>query len=154
MNARRRGPGAEHGTTFRTGVVLGWVTIAYGVWIVLANARETRPLNMALFFVGLLLVHDLVVAPTACAVASMLRMRLPRGVRAAVAGAVTTSVLAIALVLPAAIGRTVKVAGNATLVPRDPWASVAVVLVGVWLVAAIVIVRRRVGRTRRGGSAS
>jgi hypothetical protein len=53
------------------------------------------------------------------------------------------SVLAVALVVPAAIGRAEKVAGNPTIVPRDPWASVAIVIAATWLVAAFVVARRR-----------
>jgi hypothetical protein len=116
--------------------------IAYGGWLVFANASETRPVNMAVFLLGLLLLHDLVIAPVTIAIAAAVRPRLPRVARGAVAGAAMTSAVMIALVLPAAIGREGKVADNPTVVPRDPWASVAIVLAIVWLVAGAVMARR------------
>ena len=154
MNGRTRRGRPERGAVFGVGVALGWATIAYGAWIVLTNAGETRPANMALFSLGLVLAHDLLVVPTAVAAASVLRSHLPRGTRGAVAGAVMTSALAVAFILPAAIGRAEKVAGNPTIVPRNPWVSVAIVLAGVWAVTAIVIVRRRRGEARERKTAS
>jgi hypothetical protein len=132
---------------FRIGLVLGWALIAYGIWIVIVHAREAAPWSMALFLFGGLLVHDLAVAPATIGVASLLRSRLPTSARGAAAGAAMMSALAVAVVVPAAIGRGSKLAGNPTIVPRDPWASVAIVLACTWLVAAIVVRRRRRRRT-------
>jgi hypothetical protein len=137
---------------FRIGVALGWALTAYGIWVVIAHAREADPWSMALFLFGGLLVHDLAVAPATIGVASLLRSRLPASVRGAAAGAAMTSVLAVAVVVPAAIGRGSKLAGNPTIVPRDPWASAAIVVACTWVVAAAVVARRRRGRRTRAGA--
>jgi hypothetical protein len=130
------------GRPFWLGLVVGWSAIAYGGWIVLTNVRETRPVNLAAFLLGGLLVHDLIVAPATIAVAAWIRPRLPRVARGAVAGAAATSAVLIALVVPAGIGRAAKVAGNPSIVPRDPVVGAAIAVALVWLVAGVVIVRR------------
>lgn len=129
---------------------MGWALIAVGAWVVAANAAETRPVNFGVFFLGLLIVHDLVIAPATLLVGLHLRERAPRLARGAIAGALVASVVVVALVVPAAIGRGAKLADNPTITPRDPWASAALVVAVVWAIAAVVAWRRLAGRARGG----
>ena len=140
--AVRRRP--EYRAPFWVALVAGWAVIGYGAWVMVANAAETHPVNMGVFLVGLLLLHDLVIAPLTIAIAAGLRGRLPRVARGALAGAVMISAVTVALVVPAAIDRTDKVAGNPTIVPRNPWVGAAIVVALVWLVAGLVVASRLV----------
>ena len=140
--AVRRRP--EYRAPFWVALVAGWAVIGYGAWVMVANAAETHPVNMGVFLVGLLLLHDLVIAPLTIAIAGGLRGRLPRVARGALAGAVMISAVTVALVVPAAIDRTDKVAGNPTIVPRNPWVGAAIVVALVWLVAGLVVASRLV----------
>jgi len=135
---------SEYRTPFWIALVVGWAVIGYGAWVVVANTTETHPVNMSAFLFGLLLLHDLVIAPLSIAIAAVLRGRLPRVARGALAGAVMISAVTIALVVPAAIDRVDKVAGNPTIVPRNPWVGAAIVVALVWLVAGLVVASRLV----------
>ncbi len=139
---------SRHGALFGAGLLAGGSAMAYGTWLVVANAVETRPLNFVVFFVGLALVHDLVVAPVALLVGTRLRRRLPTVARAAVAGAVVASAIVAAFVVPFVLDRAAKVGGNPTILPRNPLVGVAIVLGGVWLIAGVVVLRRLLAEDR------
>ena len=140
---------SRHGALFGAGLLAGGSAMAYGTWLVVANAVETRPLNFVVFFVGLALVHDLVVAPVALLVGHPLasptahgrsRRGRRRGRRVGDRRSLRRPVR------PGSAPR--RSAGNPTILPRNPLVGVAIVLGGVWLIAGVVVLRRLLAEDR------
>lgn len=119
--------------------------MVFGLLALFSNAGATRPTNFAVFFVGLALVHDLVVAPAAIVFATGLRRVSPRSGRGLLFGCLVASVIIVAVSVPTLL-RWGEQADNPSFLPRNYAAGVALVLAIVWIVAisaAILGARRR-----------
>ena len=133
------GPGPPltrfRGPLFWPCVAAGWGVIAFGVWVLLRNARETHPASFAPWFAGSALVHDFLLAPAAFAVGIVVARLVPPRIRPWFQGALVTSALVVAGSFPwvAGLGDS---RGNASLLPGDYGLGLAVVLAVVWLTAA------------------
>jgi hypothetical protein len=134
-----------HGPLFWAALACGWSIMEFGVWTVLQRSGAIPPATFATWFVGLVLVHDLAIAPALSAVAAVLGPRLPRRVRGVVVAAAIVSGALMLLSLPPMLGNP---AGNETLLPRNYVGGLAVALGVVWAAAAgaVLVVR---GRARR-----
>ncbi len=122
-------------------MVLGWSIMGFGIWGFLANAHATNPHRTVWWILGSAVAHDALVAPVATLVGLAIAACLPRWARGPVAAAVAASgiVLAFSYPLLRHFGRR---ADNPSILPLDYPRNVAVVLAGIWLVAAGVLVRR------------
>ncbi len=148
MSERDAGDHDEaRGWLYRGSFVAGWALIGFGVWTAFARAGAVRPLSLGTWFVGLTLLHDLVVAPAISAAAVVIAPRLAPRVRGAVLVAAIVSAVLVLISLPPLLGDP---QGNATILPRNYLAGLAVSIVATWIVAAVWIVAagRRPTRSR------
>jgi hypothetical protein len=117
-----------------TGLAVGGAVGLFGLAGLLGDAARTMPVVWLKWLVGLVLVHDLVVAPLIHLTGRRLRDRAPEAWRWPLQlGLVTSGVLVLASVpVLYGVGRHTQ-PGNASLLPGDyPLALVAVLSV-VWL---------------------
>jgi hypothetical protein len=114
--------------------------VGFGVWTVFDRAGATHPGSFAAWLLGLVAVHDLIVAPAVSAAAAALGPRLPPRVRGAVFAAAIVSVSLVLVSLPPLLGAT---AGNDSLLPRNYAAGLAIALGSVWFVTILWVVARR-----------
>ncbi|NHC12486.1 hypothetical protein [Motilibacter deserti] len=130
----------------------GVCVMVAAAWSVGTGGALTAPGSLVKWLVGPVLVHDLVIAPTACAVAAAAHRLLPQPTRVVVqAGLGVAAVLAlVGLPLLLAPGSS-----NPTVLPRDYprglAAALALVLGVTVLTAFVVEVNRRAARRRRNG---
>jgi len=139
----------RHGAVFWTGVVVGWLVIAWGLWLVAARPPETRPINFAAFFVGLALVHDLVLAPVVMSAGAALRRRAPALAAGAVAAGLVVSSIVVVYAIPLWLDRATKTAQNPSFLSRDPVVGVVIVLTLTWIVVGAVVLGRVLGSRPR-----
>lgn len=140
MNHREE---AHYGALFWAGVAVGWAFIAFAIWGVFHTAPESKPVALAEWILGGLLVHDLVVAPLAFVVGYATRRRLRGAARAGAQFGLIVSALILAYAFPLLFGFGRR-ASTATVQPQNYTLSVIVVLSAVWVVAfAVVLVRAR-----------
>ncbi|HSD49218.1 MAG TPA: hypothetical protein VLE71_05240 [Actinomycetota bacterium] len=142
-----RNPQPEHGRGFWVATAVGWTLIAFGLWTVLRRSGATKPANFAAWFVGVALVHDLVLAPVIAGIAVVLGPRIPARLRTVVTGGLVVSGALVLVSLPPILGD--RPPDNPSLLPRDYGVGLLVALVAVWTSVAIVATAV-LGRSRRG----
>ena len=148
MSAPRAAPDHQEplaGWRWWAGLAVGGAVGLFGLAGLLADAARTMPLVWLRWLVGLLLVHDLVLAPLVQVAGRRLRDRAPEAWRWPLQlGLVTSGVLVLASVpLLAGVGRRAQ-PGNASVLPGDYPRALAGVLAVVWLaVLALGVVARR-----------
>ncbi len=125
------------GVGFWIAVVIGGAIGTYGLVGLLGAAPATRPPQALLGALGLDLLHDVVLAPIACAVGWVLARWLPEPIRRPVrAGLFATFVVVLVGWAPLrGYGRD-RVPDNPTVGPLDYASAIATVLVVVWLLIA------------------
>jgi hypothetical protein len=101
MSADEGGPS---GPAFWIALVLGWAVIGYGAVGLVQTADDTHPLNLAAYFVGSALAHDLVVAPIVLAVGWFGVRRLRPRARTATTAALVVSGAVVLYSLPFVLG--------------------------------------------------
>jgi hypothetical protein len=126
--------------TFWICAALGWLVIGYGVWGLLDNAARTNPDHWIRWFVGSLIVHDLVVAPLTFAVGALVVGRIPLRFRAPFKGGLIASAVIVVTTWPLVRGYGLR-ADNASALPNNYLAGLAMVLVVVWSAVALFAVR-------------
>jgi hypothetical protein len=116
------------------GLAAGTAIGLFGLAGLLADAAKTVPLLWLRWLVGLLLVHDFVVAPLVHLAGRRLRDRAPAGWRWPLQlGLVTSGVLVLASVpVLYGVGRATQ-PGNASVLPGNYPRALAGVLLAVWL---------------------
>lgn len=132
---RRAGDDARHGPLFWTASAVGWAIIGFGVWSLLQRAASTRPAVFAAWFLALVLVHDLVVAPSLSAIAAWVGPRVPGRWLGAVTAAAIVSGALLAVALPPLLGDP---ADNETILPRNYVGGLVGSVALVWAVALAV----------------
>ena len=132
---------SRYGPLFWSALVVGGAFMAFGLVSLFAKAGATRPANFAVFFIGLALVHDLVVAPSAILVASGIRRASPRAGRGLLVGSLVVSVIVVAFSVPMLLGWGAQ-ADNPSFLPRNYAFGVAIVLAVVWVVATAMAITR------------
>jgi hypothetical protein len=132
-----------------TGLVVGGAVGLFGLAGLLRDATKTMPLVWLKWLIGLVLVHDLVLAPLVLLAGRRLRDRAPEAWRWPVRFGLITSGVLVLTSIPVLVGvgrRTQP--HNASVLPGNYPLVVAVVLSMVWLgVVALVIW----GSPRSGG---
>jgi hypothetical protein len=122
------------GWRWRTGLTVGGAIGLSGLAGLLVDAAKTMPVVWLEWMVGLLLVHDFVLAPLVHLAGRRLRDRAPAAWRWPIQlGLVTSGVLVLASVpLLVGVGRRTQ-PGNASVLPGDYPLALAGVLAVVWL---------------------
>lgn len=132
---------SRYGRTFGVSLVIGSAFIAFGLWSLFSHASQTDPVNFAIFFIGLALAHDLVVAPAALATATATRRTTPSLARGLVLGVLMVSAVVTLFAIPAVFGFGAQ-ADNPSFLPRNyAWGLLAVLAI-VWATAALMLARR------------
>jgi hypothetical protein len=124
-------PHEEHGRIFWASLALGWALMAFGVGGIIVDARSTNPPALALWLVGSLAAHDLVIAPLAFAVGITVRRTVPAWARALVqAGLIVTGIVALySIPLLGGFGRD---RANPSILPGSYGPALLVTLGLVW----------------------
>ena len=130
----------RRGWLFWGSAAVGWAIVAFGVWTLLQRAGSTKPLNFAVLFIGLAVVHDLLFAPAVSLVGRVAGPHLSAAIRTIVFVAAVVSGSLALVALPPLLGDP---ADNATLLPRNYTAGLLISLAVVWATAGIVIAVRR-----------
>ena len=144
------GPSAHtsrYGPLFWSGVAVGSGVMGVGLVSLLSKAGATKPANFAVFFIGLALVHDLILAPATIAIATGLRSVSPRTGRGLLFGALVVSAVVVLFSAPLLFGWGAQ-PDNSSFLPRNYTSGLALMLAVVWGVAAVLLL----ARTRRGSS--
>jgi hypothetical protein len=133
-----------------TGLAVGAAVGLFGLAGLLMDAAKTMPLVWLRWLVGLLVVHDLVVAPLVHLIGRRLRDQVPDAWRWPLQlGLVTSGVLVLAsLPVLYGVGRSTQ-PGNASVLPGNYPRALAGVLALVWLAVLALGLRRSVTRTSR-----
>jgi hypothetical protein len=116
---------------------IGWAVIGFGMWTLFVRANATHPLGFGAWFVGLTVAHDLLIAPAISAVAVVLVPRVPANLRGGIIAAVIVSAVLVLLSLFPLLGDP---ADNASILPRNYAAGLAIAIAATWAIAAIWIV--------------
>lgn len=148
MSARAR----DGGPLFWTATVAGWVVIGYGLVGLVDERHRTAPASLGRWFVGGVLVHDLVWAPLAL-VAGAVIARLPGPWRGAAVWATFSSAVLVLVGWPFVRGYG-RDPANPSLLPRDYRAGLLAYLAVTWVLAAgaaLVVSQVRHRRRRSGG---
>ena len=141
-------------TMFWASAVLGWAVIAYGVRGLLHHHVDTRPANLAKFFVGGALAHDLLFAPVVLVVGVVLARAAPRPARRWLQAGLLVSGCLVLFSYPL-VRDYASVIHNPSSLPHNYTANLAVTLAAVW--AAVIagglvtaVLHRRASQRRRG----
>jgi hypothetical protein len=136
----------RYGRLFWALLPVGGLLIAWGLIGLLREAGSTVPASWLRWFIGGLLVHDLLLAPAIFAIGLAVR-RLPPALQPPARGALivsgTLGLMSAPLLL--GYGRATQ-PGNASLLPGDYRANLALVLAAVWAIAgawALLTLRHR-----------
>lgn len=134
----------EPGAVFWITAVLGWAVIAWGVVGIVRQQVDTRPLDLARFVVGGILLHDLVVVPLTLVVAYVLTRAVPGPWRRWVQAALIVAAPLALYAYPLLRGYG-NIPGNPTALPHDYAFNLSLVVLAVavaYAVAAVLAVRR------------
>ncbi len=117
------------------GLLVGIPMMAWGVYALAINRDDSPTANVARFFVGGDVVHDVIVAPIAALIGVLLLRRVPAVARAQVRAALFTTAIVIALAWPGIreYGR-MRAPDNASVQPLNYATGVATVVVVVWFI--------------------
>ena len=119
------------GPMFWVSAVLGWAIIAYGVRGLLHHHVDTRPANLAKFFVGGALAHDLLFAPVVLVAGVLLARFAPRPARAWLQAGLVVSGFLVLFSYPL-VRDYAKVIHNPSSLPHNYTANLAVTIAVVW----------------------
>ena len=116
---------------FWVSAVVGWAVIAYGVRGLLHHHVDTRPANLAKFFVGGALAHDLLFAPVVLVAGVVLARTAPRPARAWLQAGLFVSGCLVLFSYPL-VRDYAKVIHNPSSLPHNYTANLAVTIGVVW----------------------
>lgn len=142
-------PAPPRGAAFWLGLLVGSAIIAYGAHGLFSDAPATNPRNLAVWFFGAGLLHDLVVAPVAFVLAWALGRVLPPPARRPVQLALAASALLVLFTWPVVRGYG-RDAAIPSALPLDYTRNLVGALVAIWVVALVwsVVGAVRSGRDR------
>lgn len=129
---------AAYGRLFWACVLFGWAVMAYGVVGALDNARDTHPRSLAIWIVGSLAGHDLVIAPLVFLSGGALRRVAGPRVRRPVQTALIVSAALVVISVPVVGGFGIT-ADNPSALPRNYWLGAGIALAIVWTVMAAAL---------------
>jgi hypothetical protein len=135
----------KRGPLFWITALVGWGLIGWGLRGIFLHHVDTRPTNLAKFFLGGALVHDLIFAPLAILGGYLIARAVPKSWRAYVQVALIISGV-LALVAYPEVRDYARILHNPTSLPHNYTANLAVVVAAVWVATALVAAVRRVRR--------
>ncbi|CAN5538503.1 hypothetical protein BH24ACT26_BH24ACT26_09830 [soil metagenome] len=127
---------------FLTGAAIGWAVMAFGVLNLLQNSSRTHPDRWTVWFLGVLLVHDLFIAPAVFA----LGMVIARFVRAPWRRPLQQGLIGSAVVVLVAfpfVGGFGRMPDDPSALPNNYARGLAVTLALVWASSAVVLLLAR-----------
>ncbi len=133
------------GAGFWISAVVGWAVIGYGLRGLFQHHVDTRPANLAKFFIGGALLHDLIVAPLLLVVGVLVSRATPERVRGVVQAALIISGSLMLFSYPLVRGYA-HALHNPTSLPHNYAANLAIAVGVVWGLAGLVIVVRALRR--------
>ena len=133
---------SSRGPLFWVSAAAGWAVIAWGVRGALHHHIETRPAELGRFFVGGVVVHDLVFVPLVLAGGVVLGRTVRGRWRAPVQAALIISGCAALFAWPE-VRDYARVLHNPSSLPHNYTANLLVVVVAVWVGTAAVALARR-----------
>ncbi len=152
MTHDRRSPSVDpaeltsrYGPLFWSCLAVGSVVMGFGLVSLFSKSGATNPANFAVFFIGLALVHDLILAPATIAIATGLRSVSPHTGRGLLFGALVVSAVVVLFSAPLLFGWGAQ-PDNPSFLPRNYALGLALVLAVVWGLVAVLLL----ARTRRG----
>ena len=133
---------SSRGRLFWVSAIAGWALIAWGVRGALHHHVDTRPAELARFFFGGVVLHDLVLVPLVL-IAGVALGRTVRGRwKAPVQAALIISGCAALFAWPE-VRDYARVLHNPSSLPHNYTANLLVVVVAVWVGTAAVALARR-----------
>lgn len=136
------------GRAFWICLVAGWALIAFGLVTVFARPQATEPPNFAAWFLGLVVVHDGLVAPLALAVGIAVGRRVTGWARAEVCAALVLTAVLVLFSWTQLRGYGLQ-EDNPSLMPNDYAAGLSLVVLAIWAVTAVLLLRARARVPRR-----
>lgn len=138
---------------FWPSIAVGWATIGFGVFGLFENSARTHPDQWVRWFLGALVVHDLVVAPAVFAIGVLLARRVPESYRGPIQGALIITGILVLVSFPFVRGYGQR-ADNPSALPNDYGTGLLVLVAVVWLVTSLFLWRARLKSHRRPPSIS
>jgi hypothetical protein len=138
---------SPRGRLFWAATAAGWALMAWGVRGIVIHHLDTRPPDLARFFVGGLIAHDLVFAPLVVAAGLALRRVVPAPLRAPVQAAAFLVGVTFLFAYPG-IRDYARVQHNPTSLPHDYLADAAFVATAALVALGAGLLA---GRIRRRG---
>ncbi|MBI5162040.1 MAG: hypothetical protein HY996_11615 [Micrococcales bacterium] len=126
-------------------VVLGLGLLAVGGVVLLQDVNPKRYLGILTWFVGALIIHDVVIAPLVFLVTLVgrrLQHRIPAAVLAIVYGALAVGGIVTLLVVPEILKKRIGVASSSIL-PLDYGANLAVFWAAIIVLTALAVLLYR-----------
>jgi drug/metabolite transporter (DMT)-like permease len=140
----------RRGVGFWLTAAIGWALIGWGVRGAVHHHIDTRPEELARFFVGGLLAHDLVFAPLVLGTGVAVSRLTPGRWRAGVQAALILAGLVVLFAYPE-IRDYARTLHNPTSLPHNYTSNAAIVAaVAVAGVAVVSVIRAGVARRRAG----
>jgi hypothetical protein len=137
---------ARRGLLFWSSAAIGWVLIGWGIRGALIHHIDTRPPELARFFVGGALVHDLLFAPIVMAGGLLVARIVPARWRAAVQAALLVSGTFALFAYPEVRGFAHRLR-NPTSLPYNYGANLVIVIAVICLLSsAVTVVHHRRSR--------
>ncbi len=141
-------PRETYGRLFWLSLVAGWALIGFGLLVLVQRRGATHPVSFAVYVLGGIVAHDLVLVPVVMALGVLAARGLPAGVRGPVQGGLLVSGIVVLTSGPM-VGGFGRLADNPSLLPRDYASSLLLVAAAVWAVVAAMVAVRHVRRLRR-----
>ncbi|HEX3425783.1 MAG TPA: hypothetical protein VHT30_06605 [Acidimicrobiales bacterium] len=133
---------------------IGWAVIAYGIRGMLHHHLDTRPASLVDFLVGGAVLHDLLWVPLVLLLGVAVTRLVPPLFRDIVQAALIVSGSLVAFSYPLVRDFAANL-HNPSSLPHNYTANLLLVLGAVWLIAAVVALRRvRTGGGSGSGSGS
>jgi hypothetical protein len=132
---------------FWVSAIFGWAVIAYGIRGLLHHHVDTRPANLAKFFVGGALAHDLLFAPVVLVAGVLLARAAPRPARGWLQAGLLVSGFLVLFSYPL-VRDYAKVIHNPSSLPHNYTANLAVAIGVVWGAVIVGALGTAVGRRR------
>jgi hypothetical protein len=117
---------------FAAAMLIGSGIMLYGIWGLLANARDTKPLEWAKWFIASLVLHDFIVAPLVFLIGWILSRTLPAAIKAPIQAGFIASAIITAMTWPLLRGYGAS-ERNPSALPNNYATNLLLVLSLLWL---------------------
>lgn len=141
-------PSGPGGPVFWGALAIGGVVMAIGIFGVFSEARATHPSSLAIWVIGSLVVHDLLIAPATFAIGGAVKRYVPARFRTALQFAMFLSAMLVVISIPVLV-RSGARPDNPSLLPRNYTAGLIVAVAVTWLFAGGVLALSFLRRQRK-----